>query len=166
MTPPCRRTFSPWTYPSYLRAWVPLEQVSRHTVLLTDASATGLGVMYNMHPLSGVWTGPQLCCNTNCLELLAVLLALSRLRGRLPGKDVLIRTENTATFAYFNRQCGYAPVACRNSPVTSFPGVRSIWGHFLPSTSQKCSIRRPTSCLEQHFLGGGDSIPKQSSWLE
>ncbi len=33
---------------------------------------------------SGVWTGPQLRWHSNCLELLAVLLALSRLRGRLP----------------------------------------------------------------------------------
>ncbi len=37
---------------------------------------------------------------------------------------------------------------------------------FPPSTAQECSIRRPTSCLEQHFLGSGDSILRQSSWLE
>ncbi len=54
---------------------------------------------------SGVWTGPQLRWHSNCLELLAVLLALSRLRGRLRGKYVLVRTDNTATFAYINRQC-------------------------------------------------------------
>ncbi len=59
----------------------------------------------------------------------------------------------------------YAPVACRNSPATSSSGVRSIWGPFVPSTSQECSTRRPTSCLE-HFLGSGDSIPRRSSWLE
>ncbi len=60
----------------------------------------------------------------------------------------------------------YAPVACRNSPATSSSGVRSIWGPFVPSTSQECSTRRPTSCLVQHFLGSGDSIPRRSSWLE
>ncbi len=125
----------------------------------------------------GYGRGPQLCCNTNCLELLAVLLALSRLRGRLPGKDVLIRTENnttntTATFAYFNRQCGYAPVACCNSPrhhhhTTLFPGVRSIWGvaschpHLR---SVQSGGHRPVSSSTS--WGVENSFPKLSSWLE
>ncbi len=61
---------------------------------------------YNGHAVSGVWTGPQLRWHINCLELLAVRLALSRLRGRLRGKDVLVRTDNTATVAYINRQGG------------------------------------------------------------
>ncbi len=59
----------------------------------------------------------------------------------------------------------YAPVACRNSPATSSSGVRSIWGPFVPSTSQECSIRQPTSCLEHHFQGSGDSIPRRFSWF-
>ncbi len=50
----CHRTFSPWTDPSFLRAEVPLEQVSRHAVLLTDAIATRLGAMNNGHAVSGV----------------------------------------------------------------------------------------------------------------
>ncbi len=50
--------------------------------------------------------GPQLRWHINCLELLAVRLALSRLRGRLQGKDVLVHTDNTATVAYINRQGG------------------------------------------------------------
>ncbi len=91
---------------SFLRAGVPLEQVSRHAVVFTDASATGWGATYNGHAVLGVWTGPQLRWHINCLELLAVRLALSRLRGRLQGKDVLVRTDNTATVAYINRQGG------------------------------------------------------------
>ncbi len=106
ITPACRKTFSPWTDPLFLRAEVPLEQVSRHAVVFTDASATGWGATYNRHAVSGVWTGPQLRWHINCLELLAVRLALSRLRGRLRGKDVLVRTDNTATVAYINRQGG------------------------------------------------------------
>ncbi len=41
LTPSCRRTFSPWSDLAFLRAGVPLEQVSRHDVVSTDASATG-----------------------------------------------------------------------------------------------------------------------------
>ncbi len=106
ITPACRKTFRPWSDPSFLRAGVPLEQVSRHAVVFTDASTTGWGATYNGHAVSGVWTGPQLHWHINCLELLAVRLALGRLRGRLQRKDVLVRTDNTATVAYINRQGG------------------------------------------------------------
>ncbi len=106
ITPACRKTFSLWTDPLFLRAGVLLEQVSRHAVVFTDASSTGWGATYNGHAVSGVWTGPQLRWHINCLELLAVRLALSCLRGRLRGKDVLVRTDNTATVEYINRQGG------------------------------------------------------------
>ncbi len=60
ITPACRKTFSPWSDPSFLQAGVPLEQVSRHAVVFPDASATGWGATYNGHAVLGVWTGPQL----------------------------------------------------------------------------------------------------------
>ncbi len=70
--PSCRRTFSPWSDLAFLRAEVPLEQVSRHVVVSTDTSATGWGAMCNGHAAAGLWTGPQLQWHINCLELLAV----------------------------------------------------------------------------------------------
>ncbi len=106
VTPACRQTFTPWSDLSFLRAGVPLEQVSRHAVVYTDASAKGWGATFNGHALSGVWTGPQLHWHINCLELLAVHLALNRLKRRLRGEHVLVRTDNTATVAYINRQGG------------------------------------------------------------
>ncbi len=48
----------------------------------------------------------QLHSHINCLELLAVRLALGHLKGPLHGKHMLIRTDNTATVAYINRQGG------------------------------------------------------------
>ncbi|MGL4478135.1 MAG: reverse transcriptase domain-containing protein [Aeromonas veronii] len=60
VTPSCHRTLIRWSDPSFLRAGVPLEQVSRHAVVSTDASAMGWGAMYNGHAVSGLWTGPQL----------------------------------------------------------------------------------------------------------
>ncbi len=106
ITPECRQTFSPWSDSLFLRAGVALEQVSRHAVVFTDASATGWGATYNGQAVSGVWTGPQWHWHINCLELLAVYLALGRLKGPLRGKHVLVRTDNTATVAYINRQGG------------------------------------------------------------
>ncbi len=106
ITPECRQTFSPWSDPLFLRAGVALEQVSRHAVVFTDASATGWGATYNGQAVSGVWRGPQRHWHINCLELLAVYLALGRLKGPLRGKHVLVCTDNTATVAYINRQGG------------------------------------------------------------
>ncbi len=106
ITPACRQTFTPWSDLSFLRAGVSLEQVSRHAVVYTDASAKGWGATFNGHAVSGVWTGPQLHWHINCLELLAVHLALNRLKRRLRGEHVLVRTDNTATVAYINRQGG------------------------------------------------------------
>ncbi len=82
------------------------EQVSRHAVVYTDASAKGWGATFNGHAVLGVWTGPQLHWHINCLELLAVHLALNRLKRRLRGEHVLVRTDNSATVAYINRQGG------------------------------------------------------------
>ncbi len=106
VTPACRQTFTPWSDLSFLRAGVPLEQVSRHAVVYTDASAKGWGATFNGHAGLGVWTGPQLHWHINCLELLAVHLALNRLKRRLRGEHVLVRTDNSATVAYINRQGG------------------------------------------------------------
>ncbi|KAI2650483.1 ORF V: Enzymatic polyprotein [Labeo rohita] len=106
VSPQCRRLFSPWSDPAYLRAGVPLGQVSRHVVVHTDASSTGWGAVCNGQAASGSWTGPRLLWHINCLELLAVLLALRRFLPMLRHKHVLVRTDNTATVAYINHQGG------------------------------------------------------------
>ncbi len=109
---------------AFLRAGVPLGQASRHVVVSTDASAMGWGAMCNGHAAAGLWTGSRLQWHINCLELLAVRLALRRFKGLLHDKHVLVRTDNTATVAYINHQGGLR--SCRNSPAISSFGVRSI----------------------------------------
>ncbi|KAL0201658.1 hypothetical protein M9458_004845, partial [Cirrhinus mrigala] len=86
----CRRLFSP----------------PEHLVVYTDASSTGWGAVCNGQAASGSWTGPRLQWHINCLELLAVLLALRRFRPMLRHKHVLVRTDSTATVAYINHQGG------------------------------------------------------------
>ncbi len=94
ITQQCRRSLSPWTDLAFLRAGVPLEQVSRHTVVTTDASSTDWGATCNGQAASGLWTGPRLLWHINCLELWAVHLALWQFRPLLLGKHVLVRTDN------------------------------------------------------------------------
>ncbi len=100
ITQQCRRSLSPWTDLVFLRAGVPLEQLSWHTVITTDASSTGWGATCNGQAASGLWTGPRLLWHINCLELWAVHLALRQFRPLLLGKHVLVRTDNTAAISY------------------------------------------------------------------
>ncbi len=86
---PCHRTFSPWTDPSFLRAVVPLELVSRHAVLLTDASATGLGATYNKRAVSGGMDGSPT----------ALAYQLPRVASSTPGRlrsNLCCREDSTA----------------------------------------------------------------------
>ncbi len=104
-----RCSFSPWTDLAFLRAGVPLEQVSRHVVVTTDASSVAWGATCNGQAASGLWTGPRLLWHINCLELLAVHLALRQFRPLLLSKHVLVRTDNTAAVSYINRMGGIRP---------------------------------------------------------
>ncbi|KAI2646801.1 ORF V: Enzymatic polyprotein [Labeo rohita] len=106
VTPEYRHLFSPWSDLTFLRAGVSLGQVRRHVIVNTDASSTGWGAVCNGQAASGSWTGPRLQWHINCLELLAVFLALRRFRWMLHGEHVLVRTDNMATVAYINHQGG------------------------------------------------------------
>lgn len=81
----------------------------------------------------------------NCLELLAVHIALNRLKGLLRGKHVLARTGNSVTVAYINRQGGLRSRLMSQLTHHSF-GVGRFEGHFVPFTFQACSVVQPTSC--------------------
>ncbi len=116
VTPACRQTFTPWSDLSFLRAGVPLEQISRYAVVYTDASAKGWGATFNGLAVSGVWTSPQLHWHINCLELLAVHLALNHLKRRLDASTywsvrTALRPLRTST-----DKVVYAPVASRPPP--------------------------------------------------
>ncbi len=98
ITQQCRRSLSPWTDLAFLRAGLPLEQVSLHTVVTTDDSSTGWGATCNGQA--------GLLWHINCLELWAVHLALRQFMPLLLGKHVLVCTDNTAAVSYINRLGG------------------------------------------------------------
>ncbi len=145
----CRRSLSPWTDLAFLRAGVPLEQVSRHTVVTTDASSTGWGATCNGQAASGLWTGPRLLWHINCLELWAVHLALRQFRPLLLGKHMLVRTDNTAAVSYINRLGGYTITP----HVTARPPSPPLESHAVqvtaccshPGAAQSCGRRALTT---------------------
>ncbi len=91
-----------------------------------NASNVGWCATYNGHAASGFWTGPQLLWHINCLELLAVLLALWR-----SGRCCLASTCWSAwsTLRPFCTSTGrvvYDHVACHNSPAISLKSLRAV----------------------------------------
>ncbi len=166
ITQECRRSFSPWTDLAFLRAGVPLEQVSRHVVVTTDASSTGWGATCNGQAASGLWMGPRLLWHINCLELLAVHLALRQFRPLLLGKHVLVRTDNTAAVSYINRMGGI-----RSRRMSQLARHLLLWSHrgsnrCALSTFRGCSIVRPTRSHDSSLSPeNGDSIPRRSGWF-
>ncbi len=121
VTPACRQTFTPWSDLSFLRAGVPLEQVSRHAVVYTmppprfhvgcsvgglDGSPTALA--HQLPRVAG--STPGLEPSQETLTRRAVLSVRTALRPLRTSTDKVV----------------YAPVACRNSPATSSSGVGSI----------------------------------------
>ncbi len=164
--PSCRRTFSPWSDLAFLRAGVPLEQVSRHVVVSTDASATGWGAMCNGHAAAGLWTGPQLQWHINCLELLAVWLALRRFRTLLHEKHILVRSDNTATVAYINHQGGLRSrrmsQLARHLLLWSQKHLRSLRAVHVPGELNRAA----DELSRQHALPGEWRLhPRYSSWF-
>ncbi len=155
VTPACCQTFTPWSDPSFLRTGVPLEQVSGHAVVYTDASAKGWGATFNGLAVSGVWTGPQLHWHINCLELLAVHLALNRLKRRLRGEHVLVRTDSTATVAYINRQGGLRSrrmsQLARHLLLWSRKHLRSLRAIHIPGLLNRTGRRAVTSCAPRRM---------------
>ncbi len=130
-----------------------------------NASNAGWCTTYNGHAASGFWTGPQLLWHINCLELLAVLLALWR-----SGRCCLASTCWSAwsTLRPFCTSTGrvvYDHVSCHNSPAISSFGVRCSASRSAPSTSwsSTSSIAQPMCSHDSsHSPENGDSILRRS----
>ncbi|KAF7221522.1 putative LOC107375874-like protein, partial [Nothobranchius furzeri] len=95
-----------WRHPSLLAQGVPLGLVLVRKVVTTDASLSGWGELLEGRSVRGVWSRELWGTHINYLELLAVFLALRRFLPFLSGHHVLVRTDNTTTVAYINRQGG------------------------------------------------------------
>ncbi len=66
----------------------------------------GLGAVMSGRSAQGLWEGPHLMWHINCLEMLAVFLALKDFLPDLRDHHVLVRTDNTSVVSYINHQGG------------------------------------------------------------
>jgi len=95
-----------WLHPVFLVRSVPMGTVLSRKVITTDACLSGWGGLYEGRPVRGLWNRDLQRLHINYLELLAVFLTLKRFLPFLKGHHVLVRTDNTTTVSYINRQGG------------------------------------------------------------
>ena len=76
------------------------------SVLVTDASLEGWGAHLGLFQIADRWKGLWLDQHINVLELEAVFRALQYFQSRVQNLCVMVRSDNTTTVAYINRQGG------------------------------------------------------------
>ncbi|XP_038147769.1 uncharacterized protein LOC119787801 [Cyprinodon tularosa] len=106
ISPTCARALSPWKSPTFLNTGVTMGTIQTRKVITTDASLTGWGATHEGRMVNGTWSSLTQTAHINCLELLAVMLALRHFLPFIRGHHVLVRTDNTTVVAYINRQGG------------------------------------------------------------
>ena len=102
----CTDALRQWTDRSFLTAGVPIGMVTSRKVITTDASLTGWGATFQGRIARGVWNDDQRSEHINYLELMAVYLALQHFEPLIVDCHVLVRTDNTTTKFYINKQGG------------------------------------------------------------
>ena len=95
-----------WSSRRVLEQGVPLGLTLSRKVVTTDASLSGWGATHDGRTARGVWCGAMRHAHINYLELLAVFLALRHFKPFIQGCHVLVRTDNTTTMCYINKQGG------------------------------------------------------------
>ncbi|XP_048030341.1 uncharacterized protein LOC125257733 [Megalobrama amblycephala] len=106
VTRQCLRALDMWKKPWFLSLGPVLGALCRRKTLTTDASLTGWGAVLDGHSTQGLWNEHHLSWHINCLEMMAVFLALRVFLPDLRGHHVLVRSDNTSVVAYINHQGG------------------------------------------------------------
>ncbi|XP_050958769.1 LOW QUALITY PROTEIN: uncharacterized protein LOC127160164 [Labeo rohita] len=123
----CMRALRYWKNRSFLESGTPLGAVSMRKVVTTDVSLSGWGAVCEGRIAKGKWPISLRRAHINYLELLTVFLALKHFVQFLRNHHVLIRSDNTTTVAYVNRQGG-----TRSPQLHSLAQKLIVWGrkHF------------------------------------
>ena len=102
----CVSALQQWRNERFLTEGVSIGMITSRKVITTDASLTGWGATHEGRCASGVWDEELATAHINYLELKAVFLALQHFASFIQGCHVLIRTDNTTTMCYINKQGG------------------------------------------------------------
>ena len=156
VTMECMQALQQWKDTAFLLEGVPVGRIIHRKMVTTDASLSGWGATLDGWTASGRWEPSMKKAHINYLELMAVFLALKHFRSRIGGCHVLVRSDNTTTVAYINKQGGL------KSPVLDALAQRLVlWCDKHLSSIKACHV--PGS-----MNGGADLLsrggPRYSDW--
>ncbi|KAI2651122.1 ORF V: Enzymatic polyprotein [Labeo rohita] len=116
-----------------------------------------VGGGHEWSPAQGLWTGRHLDWHINCLEMLAVFLALKYFLPDLRDRHVLVRTDSTAVVYYINHQGGL-----RSRPLYKLAHQILVW-----SQDKLLSLRAVH--IPGHLNVGADILsrqgPRPGEWM-
>ncbi|XP_029463774.1 ATP-binding cassette sub-family A member 12 [Rhinatrema bivittatum] len=94
-----------WLLPAHLLKGMPL-LMPQVVIVMTDASLSGWGAVCQSQTTQGYWSPAQSRWHINCLEALAVCLALKAFLLLIRRKAVRVLCDNSTMVAYINCQGG------------------------------------------------------------
>ena len=103
-----------WTQPANVSSGRPFSDSRPSVVLVTDASLSGWGATLGDLMAAGQWLPPETSLHINILEMEAVIRAITHWAARLRNHVVSVRSDNTATVTYINREGGTRSKALTN----------------------------------------------------
>lgn len=95
-----------WTLQRNVATGVPFNDDRPRRTLTTDASLTGWGATLDDLEMSGLWSSRETGLHINVLEARAILNAVSRWKHLLRNHAVTVRSDNTTSVAYINKEGG------------------------------------------------------------
>lgn len=122
----CVKALAPWRTPQLYQLGLDLRLISRRKMVTIDTSNTGWGNLCIGRPAFGTWSGPKLCWNINCLDIVVVHLALKAFLPNLRGHHILVRSDNMMLIAYINHRGGL-----RLRPLNRLVSVLLLWARTL-----------------------------------
>ncbi|XP_074481579.1 uncharacterized protein LOC141761839 [Sebastes fasciatus] len=133
----CLLALRPWRAGAYLARGISLGSIpSRREVVVTDASPSGWGAVWQHRAIRGLWTAQEAAEHINVLELRAIYLALRKFLPHLRGRHVVVRSDNKSAVYHVNRQGGTRSTrllqVARRLLVWAFPCFSSLRAMYLP----------------------------------
>ena len=95
-----------WSQRSHVASPSPCRREKPNTVVTTDASLTGWGVVLQNQTWKGTWTRHESNLHINELELITTIKALNLISTQIQGDQVQFLIDNKTTCCYINRQGG------------------------------------------------------------
>jgi hypothetical protein len=125
-----------WIHEENLTRGRPFQETEPHLVVTTDTSDSGWGGYCGNLSFSGEWLPYQRRFHIKWKELKAVQLTLKHLDlDLISNRCILVRTDNTTTMAYINREGGTRSPVLSSSyscgqETTTFLSERDIYREF------------------------------------